>query len=112
MPPDPLTPHEFVNNWRNRKLTERESYQAHFIELCKLLGVPAPYQNRALDNDYRFDAITATGGSHAYASAKKSRPTKSRAPQAAPLFGDPENPRTESVGLPDSDTPEHLRKAR
>lgn len=105
MPPDTLTPHQFVNNWRNRKLTERESSQAHFIELCRLLGVPAPYQNRALDNDYRFDAITATGGSHAYTAARSGRSSKKapRAPETSPLFDEPENPRTESVGLPQSD---------
>ncbi|MBX3360458.1 MAG: hypothetical protein KF705_03310 [Phycisphaeraceae bacterium] len=62
MPPDP-SPHEFVNNWRNRKLTERESYQAHFIELCKLLGVPAPYQNSRPRQRLPLRRHTATGGS-------------------------------------------------
>ncbi len=112
MPTDTLTPHEFVSNWRDRKLTERESSQTHFAQLCKLLGVAAPYDNPADDNDYRFDAITATGGSHAYAAAKSGRAPKkpkSRGSETSPLFtSELENPRTESVGLPlsNTDTPQ------
>ncbi len=106
MPPDSPTPHEFVEQWRNRKLTERESSQSHFIALCRLLGVTAPYENRALDNDYRFDAITATGGagSHAYAAAKSGRVPKkpnSRGSETTPLFGPAEVDPAQTESPPD-----------
>lgn len=66
-----MTAQRFVEDWRGRGLTERESAQAHFIQLCRLLDVAAPYDNRAEDENYCFDAITATAGSHEYAAAKR-----------------------------------------
>ena len=58
-----MTPAEFYEQWKGRNLTERESSQTHFRQLCQLLAVPAPYDVRALDIDYKFDAITAAAGS-------------------------------------------------
>ncbi|MFM9995538.1 MAG: hypothetical protein ACKVU4_07010 [Phycisphaerales bacterium] len=69
-----ITPHDFVRKWSDRNLSERASSQAHFIELCKMLGVPAPYDNRNDDADYCFDALTAAAGSHQYAPKRKPRP--------------------------------------
>ena len=36
----------FVDRWKNSGLTERASAQAHFIDLCRLLDVPAPTDQR------------------------------------------------------------------
>jgi hypothetical protein len=68
---EPLTPDAFVAEWRGRNLSERQSAQAHFIQLCRLLGVPAPLDTRATDADYLFDAVTETPGSRLYAAARK-----------------------------------------
>jgi hypothetical protein len=50
MPTDPLTPQHFVQEWKGRGLTERASSQTHFNQLCRLLGVPAPYPRRSDDS--------------------------------------------------------------
>ncbi|MGB7338991.1 MAG: DNA methyltransferase, partial [Phototrophicaceae bacterium] len=42
MPEPSLTFSEFVTNWRNTELSERASYQAHFMEVCRLIGYETP----------------------------------------------------------------------
>ena len=37
-----MTPHVFTAKWRNVELKERSASQAHFIDLCRLLGVVDP----------------------------------------------------------------------
>ncbi len=37
-----MTPHEFAAKWQKAQLTERASYQQHFLDLCDLLGQPPP----------------------------------------------------------------------
>ena len=37
-----MTPHAFIAKWRNVELKERSASQAHFIDLCALLGVDDP----------------------------------------------------------------------
>jgi len=49
---------EFVSKWAGRKLTERQSAQAHFIDLCRVLGVPAPHDDASTDHEYCFEART------------------------------------------------------
>jgi hypothetical protein len=34
-----MTPEEFIALWKDNKLTERGGAQAHFDDLCDLLGV-------------------------------------------------------------------------
>ncbi len=84
-----ITPERFVADWKGRNLTERAGSHAHFIQLCRLLGAPAPYDNPGEDESYCFDAITATAGSRVYAAARKAKsaPKRKRA-ASAPLFGD------------------------
>ncbi len=64
---------EFIEQWKGRSLSERASAQPHFIALCRLLDVPAPTDNPADDESYRFDALTAQPGSRAYAEARSSQ---------------------------------------
>lgn len=37
-----MTPAQFIARWQNNKLTERAGAQAHFDDLCELLGVDKP----------------------------------------------------------------------
>jgi hypothetical protein len=41
-----MTPQQFIAKWGQHgpsaKLNERQGAQAHFIDLCQLLGVPTP----------------------------------------------------------------------
>jgi len=65
--PEQPTAGEFVGRWKERDLTERASAQSHFIDLCRLLAVPAPTDNRITDSDYGFEARTDVSASGAYA---------------------------------------------
>lgn len=38
----PLTPQELARKWAGAALSERASYQQHFLDLCAMLGAPAP----------------------------------------------------------------------
>ncbi len=37
-----MTPEQFIQTWKDNPLTERAGAQAHFDDLCDLLGVPKP----------------------------------------------------------------------
>lgn len=50
-----MTPEDFKDKWRNTPLTERQSYQSHFNDLCKLLEVPAPYEVDTEGTNYCFE---------------------------------------------------------
>ncbi len=50
-----MTPEAFKDKWRNTPLTERQACQSHFIDLCRLLEVPAPYETDATDANYCFE---------------------------------------------------------
>ena len=85
----PTTPQEFVTLWKNRGLTERASSQSHFIQLCRLLGVSAPFEAHD-EADYCFDAITAAAGSHAYTRSRAGkRVARPADPHTPALFGSP-----------------------
>ena len=88
-----LTVEQFVAEWRGRNLSERTVAHAHFIELCRLLDVPAPHDNREDDATYCFDARTAAPGSAAYAAA--------RADEAGELRFSPVIPAGDSWGFAD-----------
>lgn len=55
-----MTPEAFVSTWKNNPLTERAGAQAHFDDLCELLGVDKPRDS----NNYCFErgAKKAGGG--------------------------------------------------
>lgn len=65
-----LTPQEFVERWRNTELSERASYQSHFIDVCRMVGYETP-TGRGLDsrgNIFTFEySLTKTTGSHGFA---------------------------------------------
>lgn len=37
-----MTPQQFIDKWQHNTLTERAGAQAHFLDLCELLGVDKP----------------------------------------------------------------------
>ena len=37
-----MTPEQFISLWKDNTLTERGRAQAHFDDLCELLGVDKP----------------------------------------------------------------------
>ncbi len=95
MPGEPgsLSPADFVAKWQARTLSERAASQTHFIELCRMLGVPAPYDDRNDDANYCFDALTAAAGSHLYAPRQTNRARKQAAKHTDPnLFAPPSVP--------------------
>jgi hypothetical protein len=65
-----LTPQEFVERWRNTELSERASYQSHFIDLCRMVGYETP-TGRGVDtygNIFTFEySLTKTTGTHGFA---------------------------------------------
>jgi hypothetical protein len=50
-----LTPHEFTQRWSASTLSERASYQQHFLDLCEMLGVPKPSQLDGAAELYTFE---------------------------------------------------------
>src|SRR5688572_2901949 len=55
-----MTPEEFIKTWQSNKLNERAGAQAHFMQLCSLLGVDPPLK----EGEYQFErgAKKAGGG--------------------------------------------------
>jgi MmeI, DNA-methyltransferase domain/MmeI, N-terminal domain/MmeI, helicase spacer domain/MmeI, target recognition domain len=64
----PLTPPEFVAKWSGSTRTERAASQEHFIDLCRMIGVPTPNEADPTGADYAFEKgaeKTAGGGGFA-----------------------------------------------
>ena len=59
-----MTPHAFIQKWRASTLTERAAAQSHFIDLCALLGEPAPTDADPTGQTYAFErgASKTAGG--------------------------------------------------
>lgn len=61
---------QFIEKWHGNPLNERQSYQAHFMDLCALLSVPAPSPDTA--NTYCYErGVTKTGSKHGWADVWK-----------------------------------------
>lgn len=59
-----MTPEQFIRKWTASTLSERSAAQQHFIDLCNLLGEPAPADADPTGETYTFEkgGTTATGG--------------------------------------------------
>ncbi|WFU34065.1 class I SAM-dependent DNA methyltransferase [Bradyrhizobium brasilense] len=59
-----MTPDEFIRKWKNVELNERAAAQSHFIDLCRMLGEPAPTDADPTGEWYAFErgATKTTGG--------------------------------------------------
>jgi type II restriction/modification system DNA methylase subunit YeeA len=59
-----LTPQAFAEKWAKSKLSERSSYQQHFLDLCGMLGQPTPADVDPEGDFYTFEkGVKKTGGS-------------------------------------------------
>lgn len=59
-----MTPHGFISKWQNVQLKERSAAQAHFIDLCRLLGMDDPVTADPKGDWFAFEkgASKTTGG--------------------------------------------------
>ncbi|MGN7870023.1 class I SAM-dependent DNA methyltransferase [Paracoccus sp. 22332] len=59
-----MTPYGFIRKWQNVQLKERSASQAHFIDLCRLLGVDDPVTADPKGDWFTFEkgAGKTTGG--------------------------------------------------
>jgi hypothetical protein len=71
-----LSPQEFVRRWRGVTLKERAASQSHFIDLCRLVGQPAPTEVDPTGEVYAFErgaekSAGPTGSGHGWADVWK-----------------------------------------
>ena len=59
-----MTPAEFANKWGNVQLGESAASQSHFIDLCRMIGVPTPVEADPQGDWFTFEKglDTSTGG--------------------------------------------------
>lgn len=50
-----LTPAEFAHKWRDISTGERASAQAHFMDLCRMLGEPTPHEADPIGEWFAFE---------------------------------------------------------
>jgi hypothetical protein len=50
-----MTPAEFAVKWTGSTASERAAAQEHFIDLCRMLGVPTPNEADPTRADYAFE---------------------------------------------------------
>ncbi len=109
--PPTLSAADFAAKWRESARRERAASQEHFIDLCRLLGVPTPNEGDPGGESYSFEAgaeRTSTGrkpestdrsltgrdaglpkrsaGVPAFAGRRRGR-AGARSPRSAPLGG-------------------------
>ncbi|MDO5370709.1 type IIL restriction-modification enzyme MmeI, partial [Paracoccus sp. (in: a-proteobacteria)] len=63
-----MTPHAFIAKWRNVELKERSAAQAHFLDLCRLLGIDDPVTADPRGDWFTFEkGATKTSGGEGWA---------------------------------------------
>ncbi len=63
-----MTPSEFARKWMGSTRAERAAAQEHFIDLCRMLGVPTPNQADPAGRDYAFEkGAEKVGGGDGFA---------------------------------------------
>ena len=63
-----LTPQAFAKQWGESALSERSSYQQHFLDLCEMLGAPKPAEVDPTGEFYAFEkGVEKTGGGKGFA---------------------------------------------
>jgi hypothetical protein len=61
-------PQAFAKQWGESMLSERSSYQQHFLDLCEMLGGPKPAQLDPTGEFYTFEkGVEKTGGGKGFA---------------------------------------------
>ncbi len=54
----PMTPKEFVAKWSKIQLKEITTAQSHFLDICQLVGHPAPLDADPVGEFFTFEAVT------------------------------------------------------
>src|ERR1700691_5648832 len=68
----PMTPIAFIRKWKKASLTERQSAQEHFIDLCSLFGHPTPSEDDPTGERFAFEKGAAkVGGGKGFADVWK-----------------------------------------
>jgi type II restriction/modification system DNA methylase subunit YeeA len=68
----PITPLAFIKKWQKTALTERQAAQAHFIDLCALLGHPTPIDDDPTGDHFAFEkGACKVGGGRGFADVWK-----------------------------------------
>src|SRR5215210_3159529 len=63
-----LTPQAFAEKWARTALSERASYVQHFLDLCAVLGQPAPAEIDPTGDFYTFEkGVEKSGGGRGFA---------------------------------------------
>jgi hypothetical protein len=66
--PHTLTPAEFAAKWSDNTQTEKATAQEHFIDLCRMVGVPTPNEHDPSGADYAFEkGVAKTAGGDGFA---------------------------------------------
>lgn len=67
-----MTPQDFIRIWKPVALTERATAQAHFIDLCRLVGHPTPIEDDPIGDHFAFEkGASKTGGGEGWADVWK-----------------------------------------
>jgi type II restriction/modification system DNA methylase subunit YeeA len=67
-----MSPYEFIKKWKRAVLNERQAAQAHFLDLCRVLGHPDPISDDPLGERFCFEkGVTKTGGGEGFADVWK-----------------------------------------
>src|SRR5581483_5590668 len=67
-----VTPSEFATKWAGSQRTERAASQEHFIDLCRMLGVPTPNEADPAGTWYAFEkGAEKTAGGDGFADVWK-----------------------------------------
>ncbi len=65
-----MTPQQFIQKWQGSTLNERQSYQAHFADLCSLVGAAPP--TPATADTYCYErGVAKTGSKHGWSDVWK-----------------------------------------
>ena len=63
-----MTPSEFAAKWRGSTLNERQASQAHFSDLCRMLGWPTPTDDDTTGERFVFEkGVAKVGGGDGFA---------------------------------------------
>ncbi len=63
-----MTPQEFVNKWANSPLGEKQIAQAHFLDVCRLVGVEMPADGKTeAGEEFVFEPSLKLRSGHGFA---------------------------------------------
>jgi hypothetical protein len=67
-----LTPQDFVSKWKRVTSREKQTYQEHFLDLCRLIDHPTPNASDPTGKRFAFELGTAkTSGGQGWADVAK-----------------------------------------